>query len=401
MAGERDPAAVVPASRFPHGYASVRSLSRAGVRTIAAVADEALPIAASRYPDEVVSVPPSNDLLAYRDALLELAARPDVATIVPHRPQGPYVLAKYREAFEEYVDLAVPDLATLRRVHDRKRLMEAAAEAGVPAPETRLLAEGASWDVDRVVKARYNVLASEYVEDFAPADSAIAKSVTHVPAGETADFDALRAKLGHEPIVQAYVDGADEYVFGALYDRGEAVATFQHRQLREGSYTGSGGVYRETVEIPELDRVGRRLLDHLEWHGLACIEYVADAETGAFVPVEINPRLWQSLACATRAGAAFPYWYWLLATGRGDAIDPGYEPGVRTHYLYGELEHLVSLRRADSALVERPSLPATLASIGWSWLRDPAFDYLHLDDPGPAAHQVRVELGAALDRRLG
>jgi len=50
----------------------------------------------------------------------------------------------------------------------------------------------------------------------------------------------------------------------------------------------------------------RDLLDWLDWHGLACIEYIGDADTGEFVLVEINPRMWQSLAGAVAAGADFP-----------------------------------------------------------------------------------------------
>ncbi|MFC4357727.1 carboxylate--amine ligase [Halobium salinum] len=394
-------AAVVPASRYPHGYASVRSLATRGIRAVAAVANPTLPVTTSRFCDEVVTVPPSYDLVPYRDALLDLAARPDVRTILPHRPQDPYVLSKHADAFDPHVDLVVPPFETLRTVHDRKRLMEVVSDAGVSVPETRLLDEAAGWETDRIVKSRYNLLAAEYVDSFTPTDSRIVKTVKHLPAGESVDVDALCEKMGHVPIVQEYVAGADEYVFGALYDRGEALATFGHRQLREDSYAGGGGVYRESVRSPELDAAGRRALDALDWHGLACLEFVEDAETGEFTLVEINPRMWQSLATAVRAGADFPYWYWLLATGRSDRIDPDYRVGVGTHYLYGELEHLVSVLREDSAFVARPSVLGTVASIARSWVERPQFDDFHLDDPSPALRQVRNEFVRVVGRRLG
>ncbi|WP_440005263.1 carboxylate--amine ligase [Halomicrococcus sp. SG-WS-1] len=400
MADDRD-AVVIPASRYPHGYASVRSLAQADVHVIVAVADETLPVTASRYCDEVVTIPPARDLRAYKDALLGLAARPDVRTIVPHRPQGPYLLSKYYDEFDRYVDLAVPRLETLKRAHDRKRLMDAADDAGVPAPRTELLDEADDWESDRIVKSRYNLLVGEYVDSFDPGESSIAKLVKHVPANESPDAAAIREKMSHTPIVQEYVDGTDEYVFGALYDHGEPLATFQHRQLRGDSYTGGGGVYRETVDIPELESVARSLLDGLDWHGLACIEYVEDAATGEFKPIELNPRMWQSLACATRAGAAFPLWYWLQATGRPELVDPGYEVGAGTHYLTGELEHLVSIVRESSSLVDGPSLSGTAREILRSCYERPDFDYLHLDDPGPILRQARRGFAQVVDRRLG
>lgn len=398
--GDGRDVAVVTASRYPHGYASVRSLAREGVDTVAAVDDPTLPITASRYCDETAEVPPPSEFLEYKDALLEIARRPAVRTIVPHRPQDPYLFAKYADEFDPIVDLVVPSLETLRLAHDRNELMAAAEAAGVPVPETDLLGDADSRDVDRIVKSRYNLVTSEYVDSFDPEEGEIEKSIIHVPADDSLDVDAIRGQMNHEPIVQEYVDATDQYVFGALYDHGEALATFQHRQLRADSYTGGGGVYRETIHEPELEAVGRELLDHLEWHGLACIEYVEDANTGEFKLIELNPRMWQSLPCATRAGAAFPYWYWLQATGRADEIDPGFEVDVKTHYLFGEIEHLASVVSEESPVVDPPSLPVRTAEILASCVATPGFDYLHLDDPSPALRHARRELGGALGRRI-
>ncbi|WP_211609197.1 carboxylate--amine ligase [Halogranum amylolyticum] len=344
-------------------------------------------------------IPPSWELGAYKDTLLGLAARPDVRTIIPHRPQEPYLLAKYHDQFSEYVDLAVPSLETLTRVHDRKRLMEAAADAGVPAPRTELLDDAADWNTDRIIKARYNLLVDDYVESVGPDESQIVKHVEHVSADESHDSAAIREQMNHTPIVQAYVDGP-EYMIGALCEHGETVAMYQHRQIRGDSHTGGGGVYRETVKNPELEANARALLETLEWHGLACIEYVRDADTGAFKPIELNPRMWQSLACATRAGADFPVWYWLQATGRSEQIEPGYDAGVGTHYLGGELQHIVSIARERSSLVETPSLTGRLREILKSCYECPAFDYLHADDPSPFLRQTHTGSIKAITRRL-
>ncbi|GAA5052239.1 carboxylate--amine ligase [Haladaptatus pallidirubidus] len=391
---------VIPASRYPHGYASVRSLTRADIRTIVAVADKHLPVAASRFCDEVVRVPPSYEILAYKDALLGIAARSDVYTIIPHRPQDTYVLSKYHDEFDQYVSLVVPPLETLKRVHDRKQLMDIAERTEVPVPETRLLDEATEWDVDRVVKSRYNLLVDEYIDSYEPSESSIVKSVQHVPSNESLNIATTCEAMDHVPIVQEYIDGTDEYVFGALYDHGEPLATFQHRQIRGDSYTGGGGVYRESVEIPSLEAVGRAVLDELEWHGLACIEYIEDAATGEFKLVEINPRMWQSLACAAASGADFPYWYWLQVIGNSDSIEPGYEVGVGTHYMIGELEYLTSIVRDDSSIVGRPPLSAAIKEVLLSCFEMPNFDYCHVDDPLPTVRLARSEVSHGIRRRM-
>lgn len=380
---------LVPMGLESKGYACVRSPAEHGVRTIVASDYENVPAARSRFCDEMVRIPPPDeDLLAYRDALLDIAARPDVETILPTRPRDTYLFSVYRSMFEEYVSLVTPPPETLRTVHDRARLAAAAEAAGVPVPETKPLSEATDDDRPKIVKSRYNLLASEYLDDYSVRESAIEKSVTHLRPDDPLDREALAGKMGHEPIVQEYIPSSHEYLFGALYDHGEPLATFQHRQIRGDSYTGGGGVYRKATAIPELDRVGRELLDSMDYHGLACIEYMKHAETGEYYLTEINPRLWQSVPCAIRAGADFPWYYYLCATGRADEIDPGYEVGLGTHQLYGEVGHFASLFTDSSPIVDRPSIPGTAWEIAKSCYEDPRFDDLRVDDPLPFLQAV-------------
>ena len=384
QAGASREAAVIPVGFEPGAYSCVRSLSRRGVDTIVASEHDDTPAAASRFCDEFVSIPsPYEDLIAYRDALVALAARDDVSTILPLRAQDAYVFARYAEAFEPRVSLVTPSVDLLGTVFDRVQLVAAAKDAGVPVPETRLLTDVDAWDRDLIIKSRYNLLTDESCPEFSPRDVATAKEVTHVAPGESVNVEAVEADMQHTPIVQEYIPSSDEYLFGALYDDGEPVTTFQHRQVRGDSYTGGGGVYRTAIRDPELERVGRTLLDHLEYDGLACIEYMKHAETGEYVLTEINPRLWQSLATAVRAGADFPASYWEVASDATARSDFTYEVDVGTHLLYGELGHLISVVRDDSPFVNPPSLPRTAWEIVASCVENPHFDMLRAGDPKP------------------
>ena len=99
--------------------------------------------------------------------------------------------------------------------------------------------------------------------------------------------------------------------------------------------------------------------------------------------------MWQSLPAAVRAGADFPYYYWLAATGHAERIEPGYETGVGCHRLDGELGYLVSLFRDSSPHVERPTVHATLWELLRSCIEQPNFDFAHVDDPHPLLSGVR------------
>lgn len=385
---ERNPAqnksVLIPAGPGPKGYWCVRSLASAGITTIVAADDRFSPASGSRYCDEFVTIPsPWVDLIEYKDALLELASRNAVETVVPIRSQDTYVLSKYFDEFDEVVSPIVPKLETLKTVHDRVSLFDAAEQIGVPMPKTRRLEEMDAWDSNAIVKSRYNILADEYHASCRPGDFEVVKSVEHFGPGQKPDRDAIHAQMKHDPIVQEYIDSSAPYVFGALYDHGEAVATFQHKQIRGNSYTGGGGVYRKSVDVPELEAVGTKLLDGIDWHGLACIEYLRDAATGEFKLIEINPRMWQSLPCAVRSGADFPLYYWLLATGQVDRIDPSYEVGVGSHWLYGELRYIYNLLSDESTLVDPPPFLAECRSILDSFIEMPYLDDFCLDDPYP------------------
>ena len=398
----RQDSVLIPMGLESKGYACARSPAQHGIRTIVASEYEKVPTGSSRFCDETVSLPsPKEDLLAYKDALLELAARPDVRTILPTRPQDTYLFSVYEPAFEEHVSLVTPPREMLQTVHDRARLAAAAEAAGVPVPETRLLSELTDHDSPKIVKSRYNLLAGEYLDTHAEGELTIDKTITHLDSGDELDREALVREMGHEPIVQEYIPSSHEYLFGALYDHGEPLATFQHRQIRGDSYTGGGGVYRKSTAIPELESVGRRLLDSLDYHGLACIEYMKHEETGEFYLTEINPRLWQSVPCAVRAGADFPWYYYLVATGRADEIDPEYKVDFGTHQLYGEVGHFVSLFTDSSDIVERPSIPGTAWQILRSCIAEPRFDDFRPDDLRPFFRAVGHMAGKSKDAVLG
>ncbi|MHB9288173.1 ATP-grasp domain-containing protein [Halobacteriales archaeon Cl-PHB] len=376
-------AVVVPAVNSASSACCLRSLGKRGVHTIAVSEQAAPPGFASKYVDETVRVPSfEDDLLAYKEGLLALARRDDVRAIATLREVDVYVLSRYYDEFAAHVGPTWPDMPTLRTAQDRLRLVEAADAAGVAAPETKRFGDVDDWDRDQIVKGRYGLLAGEYVDAMDDTDYATVESTRYLDPGVDPDADEIYDAFGHEPIVQEYVPG-DEFALWALYDEGEAVATCLKRQVRAYKYEGGTSVCRETVELPALERAGRQLLDQLDWHGPAAVQFKRHPDTGEFVLLEVNPRFWVSLACAVRAGLDFPYYFWLLSEGPLVSAPDSYEPGVATHLLRGELVHLHSVLRGSNPYVDPPALRKRALTVARSLVTQPNFDYLTLDDPGP------------------
>jgi predicted ATP-grasp superfamily ATP-dependent carboligase len=384
-----DKGAIIPAINTASSTAALRSLGRRNVHTLAISEHDTPPGYRSKFCREAVSVPdPAIALAAYEETLLELAQRPDVQTILPFREVDIYVLARNKQAFADHVQTPWPELDTLRRVQDRVELFETAHAAGVATPTTERYDEWDDWTREAIVKPRYTVHATEYSSRFSKTH-AQGSSTRYLAPDERPDREAMLAEMGHLPIVQEYVPAADEYGFFALYDHGEPVATFQHRQRRGWKYCGGPSAYRESVDIPELRTAGLRLLDELEWHGVAMVEFLRNPATGAFELMEVNPRFWSSLPFTVQAGVDFPALYWQQATGDPIEAPPKYEVGVAGHLLRGEVLHLHSILADDYPLVDRPSFERRAVSTVASLVRDRHFDYLDVNDPGPFVQDLR------------
>jgi len=373
----------------PSSVACLRALGKRGIRTIGISESAQAPAFASKYCTEssVVSDPKA-DREGYRDALMDLAARPDVRAIAPMREVDVFTLARYRSEFTDHLLPTWPDFETLRDVHDRTRLVEIAADAGVATPETRLLSDVDDWDRQQVVKPRFALLAEEYEESMPPDRLGSPGSAELLQPGVEPDRAQLHEEMGHEPIVQEYVPGS-EYALWAMYDDGEAVATCGKHQLRAYKYTGGTSIARETTSIPALEHAGRAVLDALEYDGPASVQFVRNERTDEFTLLEVNPRFWLSLSCPVVAGLDFPQLFWQLAGGEPVDESVSYDDGVATHLLRGEAVHLHSVLRDEFPLVDPPPFTDALRDVAVSLYEEPNFDYLSLDDPRPFVKDVQ------------
>lgn len=138
-------------------------------------------------------------------------------------------------------------------------------------------------------------------------------------------------------------------------------------------------MYRESIPLdPALAGPGVRLLEALDWQGVAMVECKRDAATGRQVIMEVNGRFWGSLQLAIDAGVDFPSLLVRCAMGEAVAPCPAYRVGIRSRWFWGDVDHLY-LRLRDGAARSRVSAvldflrvrPGRDRSEVWRW-RDPA-----------------------------
>jgi predicted ATP-grasp superfamily ATP-dependent carboligase/protein-tyrosine-phosphatase len=150
-------------------------------------------------------------------------------------------------------------------------------------------------------------------------------------------------EFGIQNLIQEHCKGVGVGV-EMLMHRGEAVALFQHRRLKELPATGGVSVLAIAEELdPRLVEMSVHLLRELDWYGVAMVEFLYDAQSDEATLMEVNGRYWGSIALATHAGVDFPGLHWQVIHGERPDTLPAYRRGLRARWLTGDLLRLYSL----------------------------------------------------------
>ena len=374
--------------------AFTRSLGRRGIDVVAADEQRRSPGFASRYAAARVVYPsPATDPDGAVEALHRAVSDLGVDLLVPISDDIGLPLSRARERFDGLCALALPDPEALVQVTDKGATTELARRVGVPVPETAL--------VSTVAEAREAAPRLGWPLVLKPVASRIVRdeAVERYEVSYVNDLASLEARMapleGHTSVLLQRYHAGEGHGVELLCDRGEPLATFQHRRLHEVPITGGASALRESVPVdPTLLDYSLRLLRELRWTGLAMVEF----RVGPAGPVlmEINGRVWGSLPLAVKSGVDFPAKLVQLhlgpeAFGPGGHVNGGAPRiGVRSRNIGLELVWIASVLRKDRRY---PFLPAPSRADGVrAALRLPhpadGFDVLERDDLRPGLAEL-------------
>jgi protein-tyrosine-phosphatase/predicted ATP-grasp superfamily ATP-dependent carboligase len=163
---------------------------------------------------------------------------------------------------------------------------------------------------------------------------------------------------------QEYIAGKG---FGVemLFELGEPRWVFLHERVHELPLTGGGSSYRVSIEPrADLVRSATSLLSALQWHGAAMVEFKVTADGEAYL-MEINPRLWGSLALAIDCGVNFPVGLLCLSTGRPLPSQPEYRTAYFTRNIYRDIEWFKANLKADRTDPLLLTKPVVASAVEW------------------------------------
>lgn len=396
------PAVLVTDAARGSAVCIIRSLGRAGFPVVAAASDRLVPGFYSRYTAARVRYPnPRRDPEGAVDAILDGARRHSVELLIPVTDEVLLPLSARRDRLADVCRVAMPDARALEAVVDKDRTLELARSLDIPVPRTVTVepgddlagrCEALGWPV--VVKPRCSY-------DYAPVRRPVRRWVAY--ANDMAELRALVAAAGGRALLQEHVQG-DGRGLCLLMHEGRPLAAFQHHRLREVPLTGGASSFRESEPLdPFLYESSVRLLSALRWTGLAMVEF--KGENDKAVLMEVNGRVWGSLALAVASGMDFPVrlaeLYLNGVPDPGDEVASSYATDVRTRDIQLEMAWIgeALFRRQTAPFVQLPSRRAALAVAARLLSPGDGYDLIHKDDLGPGlVDLVRVAASPAWRR---
>ena len=328
--------------------ACVRSLARAGHRVLVGESSSWSKAGWSRFCHDTFQYPaPQENAGGFVERIASLAGSEPGTFILPVTDATTLPLSANRDVIGAAgAHLVLPEHADVLRALDKEETVRLACSLGFTVPKTVTLRNledakqvGAGLSFPIVLKPRRS-------QEFSP--DRLVRATGRPRYAQNAEECVLSylqmSRCSSDILAQEFVEGSGLGYF-ALMRHGELRAEFAHRRIRDAYPSGSGSALRVSVEPdPGIRKAALAILGGLHWHGVAMVEFRQQpGRTPVFM--EVNGRLWHSLALACCAGADFPAWLAELAE-RGEIQAPRpFRAGVQCRWWLGDFRHLLEVWR--------------------------------------------------------
>jgi predicted ATP-grasp superfamily ATP-dependent carboligase len=374
-----------------NGLSFVRSLGRRGIPALLLDSERAVGMS-SRFGTAILLPPPDRSPESWLGLLEFLGSRLSVPGVLfPTSDALGLLVSRHAGALARYFRFLVPSAETTARILDKRLQYTAARDAGIPIPRTwfpRTLDEVRSLSTDVPYPCILKPNTSHEGRKKIGNKKAV---VVETKESLISVFESLGAS-GPEFLVQEIIPGEDDALYGYLAfwsaDRRE-LAWLTKRKLRQHPPRYGDGSFQETIDCPEVARLGRRLLEAFDYQGFAGIEFKFDARDGTYRLMEINPRTVSGNQLCIGAGVDFPGIGYQHLTGCDLGIDPArpFDTGVRYQHEAWDLRACLALRKTGQLGLGAWVRSLREADVKALWASD---------DPGPLLAALYLPLRAAL-----
>ena len=305
--------AVVPRGEHFVALAVVRSLGKKNIDTTVVSGDEHALSFHSKYCSRRVISGSSLDCYS---------AFTEEDLIMPTEESSMIELAKKRKKYS--CTPAFPDEKILEFAFDKKKVLDRALELGIPCPR--------SYSVDALdvcEPANKNAPVPLVIK---PVRSLGGVGITFTNSAENVKeiYNETVSRFG-PVLIQERIPYTERYSVAILMNFSQEMRRCcVLRAIRcHPLHTGPAS-FVESADRPDLVEMGERLLESMQYHGIAEIEFVIDSQNNTPKLMEVNPRFWGSLQGAISAGVDFPALLYELYQNGDVTKNREYDRGIRT-----------------------------------------------------------------------
>lgn len=321
---------------------TLQSLGRAGVQVDLAAETQDCLAMHSRYISRKLQQPSQERAADFQAWLREQDNLRNYALIVPATETSLLGLRQLDENDPLRRKAIIPSDKALDIALDKEKTWQLAHQLGVSAPGGVLLSTLSEIGHVQAFPVVLKPTHSKVVVNGTLRTLAVA-----VVKNESERQEQLRRWLPVTAVQQQeYIQGRGVGV-EFLFNRGKKIWHFAHERVHEYPLTGGASSYRRSIDPPvAMLQDAERLLSALNWHGVAMVEFKIDAK-GQHWLMEINPRLWGSLALSIDAGIDFPLGLLQIAQSEEPVPQPKYKVGYYTRDLRTDVDWLKCNLRAN------------------------------------------------------
>lgn len=264
----------------------------------------------SRYRKKFIKCPNPHDEISFLSFLKEIAERENLNgwILFPTSDQTVYVLSKNREELNEYYRIPTPSWDVLRFAYDKKLTYRLAKKSGIDIPKTFFPGD---FDELEQLDSDFPVIIKPSIKThFFNKTRKKALRVNSKKELVQKYMETLSIIDSSEIMIQELVPGGPDNLFSfcSLFKNGEVLGKVIARRARQRPMDfGRSTTYAETIDVPELENIGKRILKLINYYGLSEVEFMQDPRDGKYQLLEINARIWAWHTLAIRAGVDFPY----------------------------------------------------------------------------------------------
>lgn len=313
-----------------------RSLFEHGIPVIVATFEPHKKRIRSRAIRECVCVPnPVEHQEECLEGLCSLIRKHRCDMLIPSSDTALVLVSRNYGRFDSVIHICSPPPHILRRVLEKDLTLIAAKSCGIDVPFTYH------------IRNQSELKAAEDGLQFPIVGKPKSKNRPHdFKVRYYHDVNALREEFerdhdfGENTILQEYCSGMGVGI-ETLIDKGNPIAFFQHRRIKEYPITGGVSVLAISEAVdPFLSEQALALLRELEWEGIAMVEFRYEKEKNRSALMEVNGRYYGTLSLSSHAGLDFPFYQWQLMHSVNPRVPDDYRIGVKWRWTAGYIHRL-------------------------------------------------------------